>query len=253
MTNKKKIRFYIERKSSTFLLWFLTLVFLFISVKTSNAELIDIFKETPVENFLQQFPIGNEFLKSISIGFLISVIFYLIVVYLPEKRKRKDIEPFINKKCESLIWSSYVLINEILKKSNTPYEYKTLTESQFREVCKNVNPKAHTYKFAKTIDNITQNNLGFKIYNDWARIINEIEETIRLLPNIDSGILKRIFSLYNNSLRYMAKDLLVIDKLQNEDLSSWSEPLLNFYKETRELRDYYVLYSNNKFNNDPWK
>jgi len=254
MVKKSKIiQFYFERKSISLLLWCLTIIFSILAIKSSNEDVIEVLKGSTIEKYLYQFPNGNNFLWDISIGFLISVIFYIIVVYIPENRKRKDIEPLIKNKCESIIWASYGLINEIINKSNLSYSFKTLTEEQFAEICREVNPKAHIYKFANTIDNITQNHLGYKIYNNWARIINEIDETIRLLPNIDSGLLKRIYSLYNHSLRYTAKDLIVIDKLQNENLSSWSSILYSFYLETKELRDYYKLHSKSEFKNDPWQ
>ncbi|MFD1079719.1 hypothetical protein, partial [Longispora fulva] len=73
MIRRKKINFFIERKISAFLLWSLTIIFLFIAVKTSNEEIIDILKDTSIEDLLQQFSRGNEFLKNISLGFLISL------------------------------------------------------------------------------------------------------------------------------------------------------------------------------------
>ncbi len=235
------------------LLWSLTIIFSIISIKSSNENVISCLKNTFIEKYLYQYSNGNEFLWDISIGFLISVIFYIIVVYIPENRKKKDIEPFINNKCESIIWGSYSMFSEIIRKSNLQYDFKDLTQTQFDEVCEKVNPKEHRYKFANTIANITENHLGFKIFNSWARIISEIDETIRLLPNIDSGLLKRIYALHNNFMRYTAKDLIEIEKLQNEDLTAWSSTLYSFYIETKELRDYYLLYSKSEFKNDPWK
>ncbi len=235
------------------LLWTLTIIFSIISIKSSNENVINSLKNTRIEKYLYQFSNGNDFFWDISIGFLISVIFYVIVVYIPERRKKMDIEPFINNKSELIIWGSYSMINEIIQKSNLKYDFKNLTQTQFDEICRKVNPKAHSYKFANQITNTFENHLGFKIYNSWARIINDIDETIRLLPNIDSGLLKRIYALYNNFLRYTAKDLKEFEKLKNEDLSSWSSTIFSFYIETKELRDYYVLYSKSEFKNDPWK
>lgn len=247
-----RLKFFLERKSTSMLLWILTLVFIILAIKSSNEPVIDLFKQTTIEKYLLQFPNANNFIWDISIGFILSVIFYIIVVYIPEKQKQKDISPFINKKCESIIFSSYSLIQEIIKLSNLPYNYKSLTQEQLNEICEIINPKEHTFKFANNITDIFQHHLGYKISNNWARIINEIDETTRL-PYIDSGLLKRLYKLYNNFLRYTAKDLEIVDKLNNTSLKPWSSFFYTFYIETKDLRDYYILYSSSDFKNDPWK
>ncbi|MBS1548443.1 MAG: hypothetical protein JSS94_01075 [Bacteroidetes bacterium] len=241
-----------EWKSTSMILWTLTFIFIILSIKSSNEPVISLFEETVIEKYLLQFSNANNFIWDISIGFLLSEIFYIIVVYFPEKQKKKDISPFINSKCESIIFSSYSLIQEIIRLSNLTYNYKNLTSEQLNEACKIVNPKEHIFKFASNIADITEGHFGFKIYNSWARIINEIDETTRY-PYIDSGLLKRLYKLFNNFLRYTAKDLAVIDRLNNDSLESWSSTFYDFYLETKDLRDYYILYSGKEFKNDPWK
>jgi len=247
-----RLKFFLQRKSTSILLLTLTFIFIILAIKSSNEPIIAIFKNTPIEKYLLQFPNANNFIWDISIGFILSVIFYVIVVYFPERQKKKDISPFINNKCESIIFSSYSLIQEIIRLSNLPYNYKNLTKEQLDEVCEAVNPKEHSFKFANNIADIFESHFGYKIYNNWARIVNEIDETTRY-PYIDSGLLKRLYKLFNNFLRYTAKDLSVIDKLNNNSLKSWSSTFYDFYLETKELRDYYILYSGNEFKNDPWK
>lgn len=252
ITKTIRFKFFLERKSTSILLWVLTLISAMLAIKSSNEPVINLFKQTRIEKYLLQFPNANNFIWDISIGFILSVIFYIIVVYFPERQKQKDISPFINNKCESIIFSAYSLIQELIRLSNLPYNYKSLTQEQLNEICKVVNPKEHIFKFATTIADITQNHLGYKIYNNWARIVNEIDETTRF-PYIDSGLLKRLYKLFNNFLRYTAKDLAVVEKLNNNSLVSWSPTFYEFYLETKALRDYYVLYSKSDFKNDPWK
>jgi hypothetical protein len=247
-----RFRFFLERKSTSIILWALTIIFIFLAIKSSNEPVINLFKGTAMEKYLLQFPNANNFVWDISIGFILSVMFYIIVVYFPEKQKKKDISPFINNKCELIIFSSHALIQEIIRLSKLPYNYKNLTKEQLNEACRAVNPKEHFFNFASNIAEISQGHFGYKIFNSWARIVNEIDETTRL-PYIDSGLLKRLYKLFNNFLRYTAKDLAIIDKLDNNSLESWSPTFYDFYLETKDLRDYYILYSGNRFQNDPWK
>ncbi|WP_134355646.1 hypothetical protein [Flavobacterium psychrophilum] len=251
--NSKRIMFFFERKSMSILLWVLTIASIALAIKSSNEPVLDFLKNSTIKNYLFQFSNANNFIWDITIGFLISVIFYLLVVYLPEKQKKKDIEPFINSKCEGIIFSSYALIQEIISKSNTEYQYKTLTQQQLIEICKNVNPKEHFYHFHNGPSNTFQNHLGYMINNSWLRIIKEVDEIMRLLPYIDSGLLRRIYKLSNNFLKYTANDLSVIEKLKNDNLESWSPTFYDLYIETKELRDYYILYTKRSFINDPWK
>lgn len=250
---KNKMKFYMSRKSKGIILWILTLISAMLLIKTSDDPIVPILKDTVLERSLDQFPIANDFIWDISIGFFVSLIFYLIVVYFPDKQKQKDVELIINGKCESVIFSSYALIFEIVKQSKLGFDYKTLTENQMFEVCKAVNPTNHLYSFAITLDSRFEHHLGYKISNDWSRIISKIDDIFRFLPYIDTGLLKRLHAISDHFLRYTAKDLANFEKLGNSNLEAWSKSFFEFYIFTKDLRDYYRLYSKSEFNNDPWK
>jgi hypothetical protein len=68
----------------------LSLASIFLALKTSNEPILPVFENTWAEPLFQKFTTGNTIIFDLSIGFLISVIFYIIVVYLPE-RKRKNL------------------------------------------------------------------------------------------------------------------------------------------------------------------
>ncbi len=249
----RKLRFVLERKSQNVILLLLTLVSVLLIFKTSNEPILPMFQGGFIEDVFQRFTLSNELIYDLSIGYIVSVIFYLIVVYIPEKKKQNDIKPYINSKCEEIIFYCYALLHEIISKSNNLYDYKTLTKEQLVEMCTVVNPKEHLYNFGEGVGIITQRNLGYKIFNDWTRISKEIEEIFRLLPFIDTGLIQRLNSIYTNFLRFTIRDLAEIGKLKNENLGAWSETFYKFYLESKDLRDYYVTYSGRTFENDPWK
>jgi hypothetical protein len=166
----KTIKFFFERKSLPLILWILTMVFSILAIKSSSEPMFDFLKNTWIGNYLYQYENSNNFIWDISIGFIVSVIFYLIVVYIPERQKKKDVEPFINLKCEAIIFSSYALIAEIIRKSELDYQYKTLTLEQLKETCRKVNPKEHIYNFRNGSGNYNQNHMGYEIFNSWNRI-----------------------------------------------------------------------------------
>jgi len=248
----EKIKFYIERKYLYIFLLSLTIISLICVILTSNDPIIGFFKGSIIEKIVQKFSFTNSFIYDISIGFLVSVIFYFIVVYIPQRQKQKDTKIFIESKCICMIYISYELINSIVKKSKLDYAYKTLTKDQFLEICKLVNPKESRFDSPTILDYKLENS-GYNIYNNWILTVKEIEEILKFLPYIDSGLLKRIYILYNCSLGHFVKDLAYTQNMLNTNLEAWSSMLFDFYLKSKDLRDYFKLYSKNEFESDPWK
>lgn len=248
----ENFKFFVERKSGRVILSFLSLISVFLILKTSSEPIADFLKNTCIEKILCQFSTGNDVIFNIANGFFVSVIFYIIVVYMPENRKRKDMEPFVKNMCEDLIFSSYSLIEKIIKESQLDYNYKSLKKDEFIEVCKIVNPQVGKYKFYSSHLGIFEHHLGYQLYRDWERVSAKISE-ILLLPNVDSGLLNRLYILQNNFLKYISRDLAESEKRGIETLHSFADSLYDFYISTKNLRDYYVLYSKVEFSNDPWK
>ncbi len=60
----------------------------FLVFKTSSDIILPIFQDTLFELWLMRFYTGNNIISNISTGFIVSSIFYLLVVWLPYKRKR---------------------------------------------------------------------------------------------------------------------------------------------------------------------
>lgn len=250
----KKISYIIERKLSSIILWVLTILALFlIIILIQKQPIYQGFEEAIPNQSTQIYSKVFEFAWDVSIGFIISLIFYLIVVYIPEKQKRKDVEKVINSKCENVIFSSYLLINEIIKNSRLDCNYKTLNKSEMIDICNAVNPLDHKYKFAHRLDSIYESHFGYKIANDWKRIVSTIDEILIYIPLIDTGLLNRLYTIHEHFLKHVSKDLEISDKVQINSLGSLSDTFYDFYVHTKNLRDYYHLYSKSDFANDPWK
>jgi hypothetical protein len=76
----------------TIILWTLTIFCIFLALKSSNEPVLEIFKTTPIETSFRQFSTGNSIIFNLSIGFLVSIIFYLLIVWIPDRRRRKIIK-----------------------------------------------------------------------------------------------------------------------------------------------------------------
>jgi hypothetical protein len=77
-------------KFSTLLLWTISIGSIILALKASNEPMLKVFRDTWIDSFFQQFSTGNLIVFDLSIGFLISVFFYLLVACYPN-RKRKNL------------------------------------------------------------------------------------------------------------------------------------------------------------------
>ena len=77
-------------KPLTIILWTLSITSILLALKTSDEPVLDVFRNTRVESLFQRLPTGNTMLFNFSVGFLVSMIFYLLIVWFPDRR-RKDI------------------------------------------------------------------------------------------------------------------------------------------------------------------
>jgi len=79
-------------KAFTSILLALIILSILLAVKTSGDPILDVFKNTWIEPWFQKLPTGNAIIFNLSIGFLVSSFFYLLVVWFPEKRRRNIIK-----------------------------------------------------------------------------------------------------------------------------------------------------------------
>jgi hypothetical protein len=79
-------------KSLPVTLWTLSIASILLALKTSGEPVPEVFGNTWVESWFQRFPTGNAILFDLSIGLLVSVFFYLLVVWFPDRRKKKLIK-----------------------------------------------------------------------------------------------------------------------------------------------------------------
>ena len=76
----------------TLILWVLSIASIILILKTSDEPILAIFKGTWADLFFQPFDVGNLIIFNLSIGFFISVIFYLLVVWFPNRQRKNLIK-----------------------------------------------------------------------------------------------------------------------------------------------------------------
>jgi hypothetical protein len=79
-------------KVFTLLLWIISAVSIILALKASNEPIVSIFRNTWFNSFFQQFDTGNSIVFDLSIGFLVSVFFYFLVAWYPNRQRKKIIK-----------------------------------------------------------------------------------------------------------------------------------------------------------------
>lgn len=79
-------------KPLTIILWTLSITSILLVLKTSSEPVLDVFRNTWIEPWSQRFSTGNTILFNFSVGFLVSMVFYLLIVWFPDRRRKNLIK-----------------------------------------------------------------------------------------------------------------------------------------------------------------
>ena len=79
-------------KVSTLLLWTIGIGSIILALKASSEPMLPVFRDTWIYSFFQQFSTGNSIIFDLSIGFLVSVFFYILVVWFPARQRKNLIK-----------------------------------------------------------------------------------------------------------------------------------------------------------------
>lgn len=86
----------------------------FVALKTSDEPILGVFRNTPLESIFQQFYTGNSIFFNLSIGFIISCFFYVLIVWLPRRSNalhmKTDSAQFRNVLTTILEWRRFFYI-----------------------------------------------------------------------------------------------------------------------------------------------
>lgn len=107
-------------RTITLILWIFSIASIILILKTSDEPMLAVFRDTWVDLFFQQFDIGNLIIFNLSIGFLISVIFYLLVVWFPNRQRRNLIKRNFEEQYKMFKHDTISIFLSILKLGSNP-------------------------------------------------------------------------------------------------------------------------------------
>lgn len=190
---------------------------------------------------------GNSIVFNLSIGILVSCIFYIIVVYLPEQQKKNDLAPELEMHVASIISRIHSIVHDIHTESQQMFDIKNFTETDFQKACKSFNPKLIQKQFHNGATQIFQKDFGYQCYNNWIFALKSIDEIMRYLPYVDTGLVKVLNEIRNCSFSITSSQLQNLEQLGNTDMEAWAPCIYKVHELSYKLSTYYRKHVNEKY------
>lgn len=238
------------RKTPAVLFIVLFVIASLMTLISADEQLVDFLKDTVFHAIFVNSLSGNSIIFNVSIGYIVSTIFYFIVVYLPERRKKKDLAPHVGEKIENIISRVNSLIAGIVKESGEILEVTSISKIQMKESCLKVNPKTMPpQQFHNGGVDMFTNHFGYSCFNHWQFVLSNIDEVMRFLPFVDTGIIAILNRIKGASLNIDIGMLKDFDRLKNEDLEPWANSFHEAMSLSQELAAYYGKHVNKSYKN----
>jgi hypothetical protein len=184
--------------------------------------------------------------NNLSLAYISSVIFYWIVVSIPDNRKKKHIYKYVYERTGNVIGDCTALLRDLIKTSGYIPANKNLTEADFKSIL----GKIHPYSEAPLLNGFTAD--GKHKYANWVEYM--YYQKLRSFDFIDK-IFERIIFLESESeyikLLTEVKDQLYFLQVQtfmlhtgttlqmtNTDLSFFAPTMHKYYESLKNLKKY---------------
>ena len=207
-------------------MWALSFISGFLILKTSDDTLLPIFQDTLFESWLIRFDVGNEIISNISLSFIVSVIFYLLVVWLPAKRKRNLIK-YNYKKQYSAFKKGMIIVflsacnqsynSKLLNKLNIQSEFKRYFEEQVSQSQNRWHVVINGLEEQHLKDILMELEL---FVNETDYVLNNIEFKDKKVFEFLNELKRTVYRLKNSTLEY--KDVKMISQFIWQIFTGWS-------------------------------
>lgn len=227
-----------------------TVVFLFWAFFIVSILSIILVKFTPFKNLPQPtwFPYGNEAIEvlfNLAIGYIVSSLFYFILVYMPERIKKQSAMKIIQDRLNTIRLMMEESVNYLYLKMNTTKVFDGLTEHDFEAFIKITNNPMNlkcTRKIMKTgewgIPSTTGEVSEIQHFFNERNVVCEKITQIFSIPaviNVDSELIE-ILSEIRDSLIYVVAPHF----MSNPDIKviNFNKGVYKYYELFKKLRQY---------------
>lgn len=207
-------------------LWVLSVASIFLALKTSNEPVLVIFRNTQVESFFQKFSTGNSIIYDLSIGFLVSVTFYLLVVWLPDRQRKNLIKRNFEVQYRYFKEDTIgILLSAFLNSYDSGLPRKLSKQSEFRKYFKEAVTESHDrwHSVLHGLDERLIKDLLVELeilMNEVAFVLNNVKIDDRNVFSFFKRLSQAVYKLKNHTPEY--EDVKELSKFLWELFAGWS-------------------------------
>ena len=179
-----------------------------VAVKTSGEPVLEVFKNTWIESWFQKLPTGNAILFNLSVGFLVSAIFYLLVVWFPDRRRKNLIKKNLGEQYQSFKEDTMQILLSACQTSYKAGLPKNLTDqNEFRKYFKE--PVSDSQNRWHVVLNGLNDRLLKDLLVEFEILLNEVTYVLNNVkiedPNVFSffkRLSQAVYKMKNTTLDY---------------------------------------------------
>ncbi|WP_076408083.1 hypothetical protein [Shewanella sp. UCD-KL12] len=213
-------------------------------VSASEEPIIPLLNTLNVECFFVNFLTGNTIALNLSLGFIVSSIFYFFVSYLPEERRKRHLKPIVKVRLETTLGKLVSMFKLLLEHSSTEVDLHKLKEADLNNLCKGfpVKKDLNAGKVVKSeypVEGVYYNATpGVLFANNWFQVTDSIKCLNEVLPIFNDEELTAI--LLNLEIEPLSKVIRTAITSTSTDLSSYESIISHILKITNKLSEYHV-------------
>lgn len=169
---------------------------------------------------------------TLSISYLASYIFYFLNIYLKEKQEQKAIFPLIASNVISILVNNQSIINALKTQRENSSLRDLPTQSEFKDLLKNVNPKQNAPMFYKNKP------WTYLFQNRRESTLKTIDKVFASGKHVDDHL--RMILLKMQSSLYLREDYAFnSDNCEKESLEDYNLVFYKYFELIQELREFY--------------
>lgn len=177
----------------------------------------------------------DEILFPLSLWYIISYIFYIFNIRLPEKKKQKDIFPYIKTKCESLYITYKSIVEAILKEKDKNLRYENIQKKEFLNACNSVSPWNGEFTFLVEYTYPFTTDLWGKIVQDREKCKRIIDDILQMMPYLDSTIISFVNKIRENLLKHT---ITLLKNKEKHKINSFVIRWVSFWEVYQEMEEF---------------
>jgi len=200
-----------------------------------------IFKDTS-----EFFEYGSEFgfiLSRLSLAYISSYIFYLLVVVLKENKNKRNINGAVYSYTSKLISFGYSIFDEVMEASGTnreTFDRATINKTDFQNLCDKSNPGAVPKdRFIGNPFNMTAKNYAqFLYFSTVEKVSHFTEKVFNYMPFLDSELVGLINNLLDTKWYKEHCQFMNWGAKANTNMTSFGNEMFEYLECVRAIENY---------------